>query len=71
ALIVLEGSRAGRSPMTVAFVCLVPLTCRAPDIVEALLDGQQPKGLSLAEILGTGPVGWDEQRSHWLRAPAA
>jgi hypothetical protein len=57
--------------MTVAFVCLVPLTCRAPDIVEALLDGQQPKGLSLAEILGNGPVGWDEQRSHWLRAPAA
>ena len=40
------------------------------DIVEAVLDGQ-PKDLRLAEILGNGPVGWDEQRSHWLRPPAA
>ena len=49
--------------VTVAYVCrLLPLTCLAPDIVEAILDGRQPKGLRLAEMLGIGPLVWDEQR---------
>ena len=57
--------------VTDAYVCrLLPLTCLAPDIVEAILDGRQPKGLRLAEMLGNGPLGWDEQRSLWLRPPA-
>ena len=51
--------------MTVAFVCLLPLTCLAPDIVEAILDGRQPKGLRLAEMLGNGPLGWHEQHATW------
>ena len=52
--------------VTVAYVCrLLPLTCLAPDIVEAILDGRQPKGLRLAEMLGNGPVGWNEQRVRW------
>ena len=42
-----------------------PLTCLAPDIVEAILDGRQAKGLWLAEILGNGPVSWEEQRGSW------
>jgi hypothetical protein len=52
--------------VTDAYVCrLLPLTCAAPDIVEAILDGRQPKGLRLAEMLGNGPLTWNEQRSSW------
>jgi hypothetical protein len=52
--------------VTDAYVCrLLPLTCLAPDIVEAILDGRQPKGLRLAELLGNGPVSWEEQRGKW------
>ena len=25
-----------------------------------------PKGLRLAEMLGNGPLGWEEQRRHWF-----
>jgi hypothetical protein len=49
--------------VTVASACrLLPLTCLAPDIVEALFGGRQPKGLRLAEMLGNGPLAWNEQR---------
>jgi hypothetical protein len=55
---------AEQAGVTVAYVCrLLPLTCLAPDIVGAILDGRQPKGLRLAEMLGNGPLTWDEQRS--------
>jgi len=54
---------AEQEGVTDAYVCrLLPLTCLAPDIVEAILDGRQPKGLRLAEVLGNAPVGWEEQR---------
>jgi hypothetical protein len=54
---------AEQEGVTVAYVCrLVPLTCLAPDIVEAILDGRQPKGLRLAELLGNGPLIWTTQR---------
>jgi hypothetical protein len=33
--------------------------------VEAILDGRQPKGLRLAEMLGNGPLVWEEQRMDW------
>jgi hypothetical protein len=52
--------------VTDAYVCrLLPLTCLAPDIVEAILDGRQPKGLRLAEMLGNAPLDWNEQRRAW------
>ena len=55
---------AEQEGVTDAYVCrLLPLTCLAPDIVEAILDGRQPKGLRLAEMLGNGPLAWEEQRS--------
>jgi hypothetical protein len=54
---------AEQKGVTVAFVCrLLPLTCLAPDLVEAILDGRQPKGLRLAEMLGNGPMVWEERR---------
>jgi hypothetical protein len=55
---------AEQERVTDAYVCrLLPLTCLAPDIVEAILDGRQPKGLKLAELLGNAPLVWEEQRS--------
>ena len=57
---------AEQEGVTDAYVCrLLPLTCLAPDIVEAILDGRQPKGLRLAEMLGNGPLEWEEQRGAW------
>jgi hypothetical protein len=57
---------AEQEGVTNAYVCrLLPLTCLAPDIVEAILDGRQPKGLRLAEMLGNGPLRWNEQQSAW------
>ena len=54
---------AEQEGVTDAYVCrLLPLTCLAPDIVEAVLDGRQPKGLRLAELLGNGPLDWEQQR---------
>jgi hypothetical protein len=57
---------AEQEGVTDAYVCrLLPLTCLAPDIVEAILDGRQPRWLRLAEVLGNGPLAWDEQRMSW------
>jgi hypothetical protein len=57
---------AGQEGVTDAYVCRVlPLTCLAPDVVEAILGGRQPKGLRLAEMLGNGPPAWKEQRDVW------
>jgi hypothetical protein len=57
---------AEQEGVTDAYVCrLLPLTCLAPDIVEAILDGRQPKGLRLVEMLGNGPLVWNAQRESW------
>ena len=39
------------------------LTLLAPDIVEAILDGRQPAGLTLAVLMRPFAVAWWEQRS--------
>jgi hypothetical protein len=63
---------AEQEGVTDAYVCrLLPLTCLAPDLVEAILDGRQPKGLRLAEMLGNGPLAWEEQRGAWSFATIA
>jgi hypothetical protein len=57
---------AEQEGVTDAYVCrILPLTCLAPDIVEAILDGRQPNGLRLAELLGNGPLDREEQRGKW------
>jgi hypothetical protein len=39
--------------VTDGYVCrLLPLTCLTPDMAEVILDGRQPNGLRLAEMLG-------------------
>jgi hypothetical protein len=53
---------AEQEGVTDAYVCRVlSLTCFAPGIVEATLDGRQPMGLRLADVLGNGPFAWNAQ----------
>jgi len=47
---------------------LLRLTLLAPDIVEAILDGRQPKGLQLEELPGAMPSEWEGQRARLCRA---
>ncbi len=42
------------------------LTLLAPDIVEAILDGRQPEGLTLAKAMGPVPETWETQRKTFL-----
>jgi len=44
---------------------ILALTCLAPDIVAAVLDGRQPRGLTLNHMLKRIPEGWEEQRRLW------
>ena len=47
------------------YVCRVlRLNLLAPDIKLALLDGRQPKGLRVIDILQPFPLIWEEQRKH-------
>ena len=41
---------------------LLRLTLLTPEIVEAILDGRQGKGLQLAVLTGKLPSAWEEQR---------
>jgi hypothetical protein len=39
------------------------LTLLAPDIVEAILEGRQPKRVALETVMKPIPVGWEQQAS--------
>ena len=41
---------------------LLRLTLLAPEIVEAILNAQQPEGMDLPWLLAPFPVGWSAQR---------
>ena len=50
---------------------LLRLTLLAPDIVEAILDGRQPKGMQLEELTRAMPSEWEEQRNQLIIASGA
>ena len=43
------------------------LTLLAPETVEAILDGRQPAGLQLDDLLKTFPLEWERQACHQPR----
>ena len=66
------GELAEAEGVTRSFVNrLLRLTLLAPDIVEAILDGRQPKGLQLEDLTRALPNDWEEQRKRLLPPGAA
>ena len=46
-----------------SFICrMFRLTLLAPDIIETILDGRQPKTLTLSECMKPFPIEWEAQR---------
>jgi hypothetical protein len=43
---------------------LLRLTLLSPDIVEAILDGRQPEGVTLPGLMEPFPVEWEGQRQY-------
>ena len=41
---------------------IMRLALLAPDIVEAIVQGREPSGLSLKRLVKGMPMGWEEQR---------
>ncbi len=44
---------------------ILRLTLLAPDIIEAILNAQQPDGLALSDLLHPFPLEWELQRAKW------
>ena len=44
---------------------ILQLTLLAPDIVEAILDGRQPRDLTLPMLMKPFPTEWEQQRAAW------
>ncbi len=44
---------------------MLRLTSLAPQIVEAILDGNEPEGMSLRKLRGNWPLSWAEQEKKW------
>ena len=66
------GELAEAEGVTRSFVNrLLRLTLLAPEIVEAILDGRQPKGLQLEDLTQALPNDWEEQRKRLLPPGAA
>jgi len=47
----------------------VRLTLLAPDLVEAILDGKEPEGLTLEKLFRPIPLLWEEQRKLYGFSP--
>ncbi len=44
---------------------MLRLTSLAPDIVEAIIRGEEPEGVSLRQLHAGVPLCWQEQRERW------
>ena len=56
------GELAGREKVNRGYISRVlRLTLLAPDIVEAILDGRQPEGMRLEDLLEGFPADWEGQ----------
>jgi hypothetical protein len=42
---------------------ILKLATLAPDIVEAIINGEEPDGLSLAKLIRSFPEEWSQQRT--------
>jgi hypothetical protein len=61
------GELAEAEGVTRSFVNrLLRLTLLAPDIIEAILEGRQPKAMQLEELTDAIPNDWEEQRNALL-----
>ena len=45
---------------------LLRLTLLAPEMVEAILDGRQPEGVTLPKMMEPFPVEWRQQAREWV-----
>lgn len=45
---------------------ILRLSLLAPDIIQNILDGRQPMGLALSDLLKPFPPEWERQRARWL-----
>lgn len=45
---------------------MLRLTSLAPDIIEAILRGDEPEGISLRRLQKDLPADWQEQRDTWV-----
>jgi hypothetical protein len=46
---------------------LMRLSLLAPEIVDAIMDGHQPEGITLANLMDPFPLDWKEQRIQLLK----
>jgi hypothetical protein len=46
---------------------LMRLSLLAPEIVDAIMDGRQPESVTLANLMDSFPLDWDEQRMQLLK----
>lgn len=44
---------------------LMRLSLLSPEIVHAIMDGRQPAGITLANLMDPFPLDWEEQRACW------
>ena len=57
------GELAGHINVDPAYISrLLRLTLLAPDVLDRILDGREPSGLSLAKLIKDMPAVWEQQR---------